>query len=45
MRLAYSGKKYRGAACDMKVMKRVEAEERNVAYQIRIAESSEEDVA
>lgn len=36
----FSGKQYLGAARDLKVLKRQEAEERNLAYQMRLIEAS-----
>lgn len=37
----YSGKQYAGANRDMRILKQREAEERNAAYQKRIAEAAE----
>lgn len=37
---SYSGKQYPGAARDLKALKRQEADERNLAYQMRLFEAS-----
>ena len=38
---SFSGKQYRGASRDLRALKRQEADERNLAYQTRITEASE----
>ena len=37
---SFSGRQYPGAARDLKALKRQEADERNLAYRMRIAEAA-----